>query len=81
TRAGSARFLVGNGPRTATDYLVRPDIGGLTGLFAGVFGKQPPDAHVWVMGGDEPVFVKAEAPLYPGGPILRTELTSPQWPR
>jgi hypothetical protein len=81
TRAGSSRFLVGDSPRTATDYLVRTDIGGLTGVLAEVFGKQPPDAHVWVMGGDEPVFLKAEAPLYPGGPILRTELTSPQWPR
>jgi hypothetical protein len=81
TRAGSARFSVGDTPRTATDYLVRTDIGGLTGVLAAVFGKQPPDAHVWVMGGDEPVFVKSEGPMYPGGPILRTELASPQWPR
>jgi hypothetical protein len=81
TKAGSARFWVGDTPRSATDYLVRTNIGGLTGVLAAVFGKQPPDAHVWVMGGDEPVFVKAEAPLYPGGPTLRTELTSPQWPR
>jgi hypothetical protein len=81
TKAGSARFLVGDTARTATDYLVKTDIGGLTGVLAAVFGKQPPDAHVWIMGGDEPVFVKSEAPMYPGGPILRTELASPQWPR
>jgi hypothetical protein len=81
TPVGTARFSVGGTARTATDYLVRTDIGGLTGVLAAVFGKQPPDAHVWVMGGEEPVFVKSEAPMYPGGPILRTELASPQWPR
>jgi hypothetical protein len=81
SRVGSARFSVGDTPRAATDLLVRTDIGGLTGVLAAVFGKQPPDAHVWVMGGDEPVFVKSEAPMYPGGPILRTELASPQWLR
>jgi len=32
-------------------------------------------------GGDEPVFMKSEAPRYPGGPILRTELASPQMAR
>jgi hypothetical protein len=81
TKAGSAQFSVGATPRTASGYLVRTDIGGLTGVLAAVFGKQPPDAHVWILGGDEPVFVKSEAPMYPGGPILRTELASPQWPR
>jgi hypothetical protein len=81
TKVGSAPFSIGDTPKTATDYLVRTDIGGLTGVLAAVFHKQPPDAHVWIMGGDEPVFVKSEAPMYPGGAILRTELASPRWPR
>jgi hypothetical protein len=30
--------------------------------------------------GEAPSFVKAEAPLFLGGPVLRIELTSPSWP-
>jgi len=39
-------------------------------------GKQPADTHVWVLGGEAPAFVKAEGPLYVGGPIWRIQLAS-----
>ena len=39
-------------------------------------GKQPPDTHVWVLGGEAPAFVKSEGPLYAGGPIWRIQLAS-----
>jgi len=50
-------------------------------LIAPLVGKQPPDSHVWILGGDAPAFVKAEQALYIGGPVWRIELASPSWPR
>jgi hypothetical protein len=79
--AGRERFSTGRAVRRATHYVVKVDIGGLSGLLARVFGKQPPDSHVWILGGDAPAFVKSEQPLYVGGPIWRIELVSPVWPR
>ena len=81
TRAGSARFSIGNTQRTATDYVIKTEIGGVAGLLAPLVGKQPPDAHVWISDGEVPAFVKSEAPMSTDGPVLRTELTNPQWPR
>lgn len=81
TDAGSVPFETGRTKRTATDYLVKTDIGGLAGVVAPIVGKQPPDAHVWILKGDAPLFIKSEAPLVAGGPLIRTELSSPAWPR
>jgi hypothetical protein len=78
--APADRFSVGWRGRTATHYVVKPEIGGLAGLVAPLVGKQPPDAHVWIMGGTAPAFVRAEQTLYTGGPVWRIELTSPAWP-
>jgi hypothetical protein len=77
---GEDSFTVAGSSRRATRYLVKVELGGLTGLVAPLIGKQPPDAHVWILHGDVPAFVKSEAPLYTGGPIWRIELTSPAWP-
>lgn len=71
------RFRVGWRGRTATHYVVKPEVGGLAGVVAPLVGKQPPDAHVWIMGGTAPAFVRAEQTLYTGGPVWRIELTSP----
>ena len=81
TAAGTERFATGGTGRTATNYRLKVDVGGLTGVLAPLLGKQPPDAHVWILGGDAPAFVKSEQALYPGGPIWRIELVSPVWPR
>ena len=78
---GRERFSTGSLGRTATHYVLKVDIGGLSGLLAPLLGKQPPDAHVWVLGGEAPAFVKSEQPLYVGGPVWRIELVSPTWPR
>lgn len=66
--------------RRATHYVIKVEIGGLEGKIAGLLGKQPPDIHVWVLGGEAPAFVKMEGPLFYGGPIWRIELASPVWP-
>ena len=80
TPAGEEPFSTGQVQRTAMHYVVKVELGGIAGAVAPLIGKQPPDAHVWILGGDAPVLVKAEQPLYSGGPVWRIELQSPVWP-
>jgi hypothetical protein len=77
--AARDKFSTGATGRTATHYVVKVNIGGVSGFFAKLLGKQPPDSHVWVLGGEAPAFVKSEQTLYAGGPIWRIELVSPVW--
>ncbi|HVQ12231.1 MAG TPA: hypothetical protein VMS40_01520 [Vicinamibacterales bacterium] len=79
--AGRERFSLGSKGREATHYVLKPDIGGISGLLAPLVGKQPPDSHVWILQGEAPAFVKSEQSLFLGGPIWRIELVSPSWPR
>ena len=65
----------------ATHDVAKVEIGGVAGLVAPILGKQPPDTHVWVLGGDAPAFVKSEVLLFNGGDLWRTELASPVWPK
>jgi hypothetical protein len=74
-------FSIGGTGAKATHYIVRIDIGGITGVAAKVTGKQPPPMNMWVAAGDSPVFLKSEGPLYEDGPIWRIELASPIWPK
>ncbi len=74
---GEDSFSVGGSSHKATRYVIKVEIGGIAGLAAPLVGKQPQDTHVWILGGDAPVFVKLEGPLYQGGPTWRIELTSP----
>lgn len=80
TAAGEEAFATAGTGRKAMHYVVKVEIGGLAGLLAPLLGKQPPDSHVWILGGDAPAFVKSEQPLYAGGPVWRIELVSPVWP-
>ncbi len=81
SRSGREPFSTGGTSREALHYVVKVDIGGIAGLLAPLLGKQPPDSHIWVLGGEAPAFVKAELPLYLGGPLWRIELVSPVWPQ
>jgi len=74
-------FSVGGLGRKATHYVIKIDIGGVTGVVAKVVGKQPPPIHIWVEAGHAPAFVRSEAPLFEDGPIWRIELASPVWPK
>src|SRR5258708_11564210 len=80
TPRGEEPFSVGGASRKAAHYVVHVEIGGAAGLVAPLLGKQPPDTHVWILGGEAPAFVKSEGPLFFGGPVWRIELTSPVWP-
>jgi hypothetical protein len=79
TRQGEEPFSLGDSKLVAIQYVVKVEIGGVAAI-APLVGKQPPDLHVWILGGEAPVFVKSEGPLFAGGPIWRIELTSPVWP-
>jgi hypothetical protein len=81
TSQGEEPFSIGDGSRKAMHYVIKVEIGGLAGLIAPMLGKEPPETHVWILGGEAPAFLKSEGPLYSGGPVWRIELTSPVWPR
>ena len=79
--AGDEPFSTGGIGRRATHYVLKVDVGGIEGVLAPLVGKQPPDSHVWILGGDAPAFVKSEQPFYNEGPVWRVELVSPVWPK
>jgi hypothetical protein len=74
-------FSLAGSAREALHYAIKVEIGGIAGLVAPWLGKQPPDSHVWILGGEAPTFVKSETLSYMGGPMWRTELVSPVWPK
>ena len=73
---GEEPFTIGSFHHKAMHYVVKVEIGGVTGFLARLMGKQPADTHVWVLGGEAPAFVKLEGPLYVGGPVWRIQLAS-----
>jgi hypothetical protein len=79
--SGEERFVTGGESRLAIHYVLKVEIGGLSGLIAPLIGKQPPDSHIWILGGEAPTFVRSEQPLYFGGPVWRIELAAPAWPQ
>jgi hypothetical protein len=80
-RIGEDGFANGRLSSKASHFVVKVKLGGLTGVVAPLVGKDPPDSHVWILGGVAPAFLKSESPFYAGGPLWRIELTSPVWPR
>ena len=73
---GNEPFSIGNFQHQAMRYVLKIEIGGVAGFLAHLFGKQPPDTHVWVLGGEAPAFVKSEGPFSGSGPIWRIQLAS-----
>ncbi len=78
---GKDPFSLAGAGREALHYVIKVEIGGIAGLVAPWIGKQPPDSHVWILGGESPTFVKSETLAYMGGPLWRTELVAPVWAR
>jgi hypothetical protein len=74
--AGRERFAAGALAVRAIHYVVKVDLGKMTGALASLAGKQPPDSHVWIAEGDAPAFVAAEQSFFSGGPIWRVELAT-----
>ncbi len=65
---------------TAIRYLVKLELGGLTGVVAPLVGKAPPTLRYWVIGGTIPVFARFEGPMFLNGPVWRVEQALPRWP-
>lgn len=78
---GDDTFRIAGAPHKAHRFTLKVELGGIAGVIAPIIGKQPADSTAWVSAGEVPAFLKAEIPLYLGGPILRTELTSAAWPQ
>lgn len=74
-------FTLVGARRESVHYVIKVEIGGIKGLVAPLVGEQPPDAHIWIIRGEAPTFVKSETLSYLDGPLWRTELTSPVWPK
>jgi hypothetical protein len=66
---------------TAIRYLVKLELGGVTGVVAPLLGKEPPTLRYWVIGGTIPVFARFEGPMFLNGPVWRVEQALPRWPR
>jgi hypothetical protein len=74
-------FSIVGGSRKATNYDIKVELGGIAGVAAPLFGKQPKDVHVWILVGEAPAFVRMEGEFYEGGPVWVIELASPVWPK
>jgi hypothetical protein len=81
TPSGEEPFTTGGTARKAMHYVVKVDVGGVTGVLADLLDKTPPDSHVFVLTGEAPAFVRSQSPLYVGGPLWEIELVSPEWKR
>jgi hypothetical protein len=81
TNAGEESFSTAGSGRKAIHYVVKVEIGGIAGVIAPLLGKDPPDAHVWILADEAPAFVKSEQTFYTGGPLWRIELVGPTWPK
>jgi len=79
--AGKDSLSIGGRRHTATHYVLKVEVGGVAGLIAPLVGKQPPDAHVWILDADVPAFLRSQAPMFAGGPLWQTDLVSPVWPK
>ena len=77
TPVAKGHVSVGQQREATTEYVLKPKLGFLTGIFAALLGKTPPDSHVWIVTEDVPAFVKFEGPLYMG-PVWRIELVAPE---
>ena len=78
---GGDSFSTSGASHKAIRYAIKMDIGGVRGVLAPLVGKQPPDTHVWILGGNSPAFLRSEGPHYESGPIWQMELASPVWPK
>jgi hypothetical protein len=80
SQEGTDSARVGGATRTANRYLVKLEVGGLTGVLASLAGKDPPDSRYWLIPGDIPAFGKFEGTMFLHGPTWRIEQTPIEWP-
>lgn len=64
TVQGDDPFLLVGSTHKALHYVIKIKLGGLSGVIAPLLGKEPPDAHVWILDEEAPTFVKSETPFF-----------------
>jgi len=74
---GTEKLLTGEASQEAIRFLMKVDLGGITGAVASVTGKKPADTQFWVIPGAAPTYAGSEGPLYGDGPVWTIELVSP----
>jgi hypothetical protein len=62
----------------AQHYVMKVKIEGTAGKIAPLIGKQPPDAHFWIIKSESPTFVEFEGPLSADSPVWRIEFAAPE---
>jgi hypothetical protein len=72
-------FSVAGASNRGLHFEIKIDLGGVAGVLAPMIGKQPPDIQLWIVGGEAATFLREHGPIYPDGPSLNIELTSPVW--
>lgn len=77
---GEDRYFVGDAAGTATRFLLKMQLRGITKMVASILGKEPPEVRYWIATGTAPAFVKFEGPMFLKGPRWRIELSAPRWP-
>ena len=55
-------------------FRIHPELGGIVGVLAALFGLQPKDVMVWVQEGETPQVVRIVGQLGGYGPVLSSEL-------
>jgi hypothetical protein len=81
TPEGEEKIRFGANALPVRRYLVKLEVGGLTGVVASLIGKDPPDSRYWLVTGDVPAFARFEGAMFLNGPRWRIEMTMPEWPR
>ena len=77
---GEEKVRLGGTALTVRRYLVKLEIGGLTGAIASLIGKDPPESRYWLATGEVPAFLRFEGAMFLNGPRWRIEMTTPEWP-
>jgi hypothetical protein len=77
---GEHKVLIGELAKTATHYVLRPQLGTWLNLFATLVGRVPSESHAWIVNDELPAFTRFEGQLVTMGPVWRIETTSPRWP-
>ncbi|MBV9742137.1 MAG: hypothetical protein JO099_00110 [Acidobacteriia bacterium] len=78
---GYENFSIGALRLQAMHYVLKIDIGGITGVIAPLIGKQPPDMHGWVVETGSPAVIRNEGPLESDGSIWRLQPAPAPSPR
>jgi hypothetical protein len=71
---------LGGATRPVRRYLVKLEVGELTGVLASLIGKDPPDVRYWLAVGEVPAFIRFQGAMYLKGPVWRLELTTLELP-